>query len=537
MISINDAAAALAVYDPAKKIAHDSKLVSFKLFNKNFDSFRTDYLYVGKISNLPPLQNIKGKVSFLLLADAELPAVLHCSHLINYILLEPGHGLEDIINNLQDLFAIREYIGESGKKLLHALAEGKNIQKILNISYEILGNPVMLTDATHHLLAHAGWDETLDEPEWQHYLKYGYVSDRLALAVGNDLSFRQEMTSHIVRPVIIQYENIYKHPQIVSRVYANGINIAYLSVLAANKPFTSADLELASMISEVVSVIMQHSQDKLVVANTPVESFIIELLKNNYDEKYIEEKTSNFQLNFFNDICLIYLHAGEIFDSAEKMFFVKTLMQNFFVGSISVIYKGNVLVVTECEKNNRYLLPQNKLESFISLLKTHSLYAGISRRFNSLTEIQLHYDQAVNALKTGRHLQHPGPLFYYEDYFLHYLVDSILEHDNLKNICHPRVLEIILRDKEKSSNYAVSLYTYLQHNGDIQATAQAMHLHYNTMKYRLQKISEMLEADLNDNNTMLKCKLTFLALENYHRISFVDYFQKVKIPEETPYLI
>ena len=267
-----------------------------------------------------------------------MPAVLHCSHLINYILLEPGHGLEDIINNLQDLFAIREYIGESGKKLLHALAEGKNIQKILNISYEILGNPVMLTDATHHLLAHAGWDETLDEPEWQHYLKYGYVSDRLALAVGNDLSFRQEMTSHIVRPVIIQYENIYKHPQIVSRVYANGINIAYLSVLAANKPFTSADLELASMISEVVSVIMQHSQDKLVVANTPVESFIIELLKT-ITMRSISKKTSNFQLNFFNDICLIYLHAGEIFDSAEKCF-CKNTDAKLFVGSISVIYKG-----------------------------------------------------------------------------------------------------------------------------------------------------------------------------------------------------
>ena len=57
--------------------------------------------------------------------------------------------------------------------------------------------------------------------------------------------------------------------------------------------------------------------------------------------------------------------------------------------------------------------------SLYLLAETHSLYAGISRRFNSLTEIHLHYDQAVNALKTGRHLQHPEPLFYYEDYFLH----------------------------------------------------------------------------------------------------------------------
>ena len=67
-----------------------------------------------------------------------MPTVLHCNHLINYILLEPGHGLEDIISNLQDLCNPGIY-WRIGKKLLHALAEGKTFE-ILNISYEILGN-------------------------------------------------------------------------------------------------------------------------------------------------------------------------------------------------------------------------------------------------------------------------------------------------------------------------------------------------------------------------------------------------------------
>jgi len=56
-------------------------------------------------------------------------------------------------------------------------------------------------------------------------------------------------------------------------------------------------------------------------------------------------------------------------------------------------------------------------------------------------------------------------------------------------------------------------------------------------KYRLQKIAESLDADITDYSMLQKCKITFLALELYHKISFAEYFDKVSIPEETPYLL
>ncbi|NLM51467.1 MAG: hypothetical protein GX197_01385 [Firmicutes bacterium] len=535
LLTMKKAANYLAKYQPTTRIFFDAQIRSFKLITQETTQFSTDYLYLGKVSALPIAHIFTERINFVLLEDTELPAGFRENHLVNFILIKNNYSLYEIINDVQEFFSIREFVSDSITQLLEALSQGKSIQDILNISYEILGNPLMLTDATHYLIGHAGWDENLDEPEWVHYLKHGYISNEFALAITNDLEFRQKMASDIVEPVVVHYD-ILKHPSMINRVYAKGANIAYLSILSVYRPFADVDFELARIICDIISIIMQQSQEKLVVANTEIESFIINILKNEYDDKYIEEKMSNYHLNTLDELCLICLDAGEVFDSAEKMFFVKSLMQNFFVGGISVIFNGKVLVLTECKHKGQLLLTKEKLSSLATLLRSHSLYAGISRPFTSLTELSIHYDQALNALKTAQHLNHNGPIFLYENYYFYYLVDSMLEHDNIKNICHPQLLELIKRDKEKSSSYALSLYQYLQHNGDIQQTAKVMHLHYNTMKYRLQRISEIAGFNLNDYNTLFKCKLTFIALELYHKIDFLDYFERVNIPEETPYL-
>lgn len=536
-LTMKNLAEHLKHYRPTSKILFDAGLRSFKIFTKDQKDFSPESLYVGRASSLPDTYNFTERVNFVLLQDTEVPSSFRESHLTNIIAIDGDQDFFAVINDLQDFFAQREFVSAAITRLLAALAQGKSIQEILDLSFEILGNPLMLTDSTHYLVAYAGWDENLDEPEWIHYLKHGYVSNEYALAISNDLEFRRKMISDIVAPVVVHYREIYRHPQMVSRVYAKGINLAYLSMLAAYRPFRETDFELVTIICDIISILMQQSQEKLVVANSEVESLLIDLLKNEHDQKYIEEKISNYNLDFHDEMCLLCLDAGEIFDSAEKMFFVKSLMQNFFIGGISFIYNGKVLVVTEHKNKHKLMLTAEKISSLAALLRSHDLAAGISRPFTSLREIKLHYEQALHTLKTAQHLKHPGPVYYYEDYFLYYLVALMLQKEDMRNICHPRLLALIARDKEKNSSYAVTLYLYLQHNGDVAATAQAMHIHYNTLKYRMQKIAESLEADITDYNTLLKCKITFLALEYYHKISFTEYFSQVSIPEETPYLL
>ncbi|MCR3922170.1 MAG: helix-turn-helix domain-containing protein, partial [Firmicutes bacterium] len=330
---------------------------------------------------------------------------------------------------------------------------------------------------------------------------------------------------------VIEYEGILNNAQMIGRITSKGTNIAYLAMLDAAKPFSETDYELVPIICDVLSIIMQ-SQEKLSVATSEIESLVIDILNNSHDQRYISEKINSSQLQPIDELCLVCIGADQALDSTQKMVFVKSLMQYFFVGSTSVVYSGNVLIMIEY-KRNHLLFTEGKIADFKQLLVSHNLHAGVSRPFYRLSDIKLHYKQALNAIITARMINHGELLYFYEDYFFHYLVKSFLESNSLHNICLPQLLELIKRDKEKSSSYSISLYRYLQNNGDIKATSRAMHLHYNTMKYRLQKISDVMEVDLKDYDLLLKCKLSFLALEIYHKVNFTDYFEQVRIPEET----
>ncbi|HZK23990.1 MAG TPA: helix-turn-helix domain-containing protein [Oscillospiraceae bacterium] len=526
----------LSKYEPKSRIIIDLQVRSFKLFEEGFTHYATDTIYVGKVSDLPPTKIFTAQVNLLLLKDSELPFTFYENPLINYILIEDQHQIIKIINDLQDFFNTREFIAKAIKKLLAIVMKKADLQEMLETAHQLLGNPLTLTDSTHHLVAHAGWGSELDEPEWQHYLEHGFMSNRFAIAVGNDLEFRRKANSDIIIPLVIQYEDILKHPQMVGRVTAEGTNIAYLAMLEVNRPFTETDYELVPIVCDFISILMQQSQDKLNVATSETESMIINLLNGTYDPRTAHKKTHSHQLKLADELCIICISVDEVVDSTDKTVLVKSLMQNFFVGSITVIYNGSVVIINEYRHRDQLFFSKDKTSAFKQLLLAHNLRAGVSRPFYHLSDIKQHFQQAQNAINTASQLAPEECLYFYEEYFFHYLVTRLLENDSIASICHPKFLQLIKRDHEKASSYALSLYLYLQNNGDIKATAQAMHLHYNTMKYRLQRISDMMDVDLNNYDILLKCKLYFLALENYHKIAFTDYFNQVRIPEETPYL-
>jgi sugar diacid utilization regulator len=536
MLTLQKLVTHLSAYQPQSRIIINKELRSFKLFAKGFTDFTADTIYVGKVSDLPPTKTYTQQINFLLLKDSELPAAFYNNVLINYILIENQVNLISVINDLQDFFTIREYTAQAIKKMLAVVMQGAQVQELLEVAYQFLGNPLLLTDSTHYLLAHAGWDSELDEPEWQHYLEHGFMSDRLAIAIGNDAEFRRKATSDIVIPLVIKYEGILKHAQMVGRVTAEGTNIAYLGMLEVQRPFTETDYELVPLVCDFLSLIMQQSQDKLNVATTESETLVIKLLNGTYEPGTAGKAIQNIQLKLADELCLICVDIDKTVDSTDKTVLVKSLMQNFFIGSITVIYSGCVLIVNEYRHRGRLFFTKEKIAAFKQLLTTQNLRAGISRPFYHLTDVKQYFQQAQHIINTASPLAPNDRVYFYEDYLIQHLVTRMLENESIESICHPKFLQLIKRDIEKASSYALSLYLYLQNNGDIQATAQAMHLHYNTMKYRLQRISTLMEVDLNDFDILFKCKLFFVALEIYHKISFPDYFTQVRIPEETPYL-
>ncbi len=56
--------------------------------------------------------------------------------------------------------------------------------------------------------------------------------------------------------------------------------------------------------------------------------------------------------------------------------------------------------------------------------------------------------------------------------------------------------------------------TYLEHNCNANAAAEALFIHRNTMRYRMDKIKRILDDDISDMSVSLELKLAF-AIKRY----------------------
>lgn len=78
--------------------------------------------------------------------------------------------------------------------------------------------------------------------------------------------------------------------------------------------------------------------------------------------------------------------------------------------------------------------------------------------------------------------------------------------------------KLIRADQLQEGELCVTLESYLDHNCNANATADALYIHRNTMRYRMDKIKKILNNDINDMSVYLELKMAF-AIRRYRERS------------------
>ncbi len=76
----------------------------------------------------------------------------------------------------------------------------------------------------------------------------------------------------------------------------------------------------------------------------------------------------------------------------------------------------------------------------------------------------------------------------------------------------PDVSMLLQYDKENNSCYMETLRTYLRSRNIVTAAGE-LHIHRNTMNYRIQKIEEITHLNLNEGDDLYKLWFSLLILE------------------------
>jgi purine catabolism regulator len=83
------------------------------------------------------------------------------------------------------------------------------------------------------------------------------------------------------------------------------------------------------------------------------------------------------------------------------------------------------------------------------------------------------------------------------------LLAQIEDRDGLESFAGRMLQPLIDYDKARGTPLLKTLEVYLQRHGNLRQSARDLHIHLNTLHYRLHRISEVIGADLKDADVRL----------------------------------
>lgn len=94
------------------------------------------------------------------------------------------------------------------------------------------------------------------------------------------------------------------------------------------------------------------------------------------------------------------------------------------------------------------------------------------------------------------------------------IMQVIADHDQLAD---PRLQALLRYDSTYASAMRETLETYLGHFGDVRRAATALHIHPNTLRYRVKRAEEILDIDLTDPAGRLLVEIQLAVLRRSER--------------------
>ena len=143
-----------------------------------------------------------------------------------------------------------------------------------------------------------------------------------------------------------------------------------------------------------------------------------------------------------------------------------------------------------------------------------SMKSGIGTGYEYLEDFKKSYQEAKNALTISRIAPNEEKVYFYENLGIYSLIAQISNGKFLDEYMESRIGKLIKADQMQEGELCETLEAYLEHNCNANATAEALYIHRNTMRYRMDKIRKILEDDISDLSVFLELKLAF-AIKRY----------------------
>ena len=485
----------------------DNDLINARLFEKKQMHFEPSTLYMTSTDMMPDSFVSDSFTLFCYGRPIDFSAYQNSRFNITYFGndISPAELFNVTLENLTEIHQIT-----SGMHILsNALFSGNGLQYLVDTAARLFGNPIYVVDLQYKYLAISS-GIIPDNDFFREESESGYISE-----IGRKSIAANKLDERVRRNKSAYYyvSEVVDRAMLVDAVHIQGIEVGHVMMMESEHPFREFDSDFFHRFCELIS--MELQKDSAYASNKGVmySYFLSDLLKNpDENTSQISERLTGLGYNLKEYLYILAIPPTSHHLSTTRPDIITNHLRTILTGSIYSIYEDSIVFLISKERYSG--LSEHELQRLTDFLDANQLKAGFSNFFEQLQDAPRFYKQALEAVALGTRLGDDSPLCYYSDYYMYEMLELYEKSDSeIRFLIHPGLMQLYYYDQEKNSDLLHTLHEFLEFPGQPAKVAANLHVHKNTLLYRMGKIKEITGCEFDCGGDYMNFNFSFNIME------------------------
>lgn len=391
------------------------------------------------------------------------------------------------------------------KILLNALTQ-KGLTPVLKAAYDILSLPIAVADSSFTMLApnypptDQGF-EIWDLPQHRKYVPLEIVS----IFYLEDILPR--VLSNPGKCIYVDWGKMEPTPCLTTAICYEGHIEGFIAAYCPREKLLDWHFDALPVIADAVGIAL--SKENLVRSsdNPLVETFLNRLFAGSVEPGEIQYWNNALRLSLSNDYAVLSLLVSPKHANSLKSFIEQ---QSISTGDryLAAVNNDSLAILVYGLKDKTALdAICTQISEFVKPL---DICCGISDIFTDPYDTPAYLHQAKLARDIGFKKNPNKNIHDFSDYRLPSIVAELGRIDDLKIYFNPALFKLKEYDLKYGSDFLNTLKTFLYNRCNMIVAAAALHIHRNTLLYRINRIEQEIGLCLNDTQTAIELYLSFL---------------------------
>ena len=414
-------------------------------------------------------------------------------------------NLEEIAEFMNDMQEIFDTADGWERKIHDLMLEHAGMERLLQVTSEFLQNPLTVIGLDFTFVAEAG--SKYLPPRARLYTDEGLNVEYVNALLQNE-TYREMADTHetVMFPAYISgcrsmNRNLFVDEKATHRLILTECRVE----------ITQGVICVLDILSEKLEFLLAHEEEETDPDRDIEQIFVRVLSDRTADYMQISRELSELGWGGNHEyMCLIlqitYLNQQNLSTKAISRYIKKKLGD-----SVSFLYQDEIVVFFDLTR-----LGMNQEEvagKLVYFIRDTYLKAGYSRVMTGHMNLRIQYVQAKTALDVGSRKKPYLWIHYFSQVAMTYILEQATKRLPGTMICHEGLLELKKHDEENQTQYMETLRVYLEQHLSATQAARELFIHRSTFLYRLDRIREILQSDLDDPEEIFYLELSFRLLE------------------------